>query len=88
MKQTIKTGDEVVVIAGNNRGHRGKVLRVIPAKQRVIVEGAAMLTYRERPSADSQSTEVKRVKRESPIHISNIMRAERYDERRQSQQNG
>ena len=84
MKQPIKSGDEVVIIAGESRGHRGKVLRVIPAKQRVLVEGANLLSYRERPDPKSQRTEVTRVERESPIHISNVMLAARFDKRQEA----
>ena len=39
----VKKNDEVVVIAGSNKGKRGRVISVLPKKQRVIVEGAAMI---------------------------------------------
>lgn len=88
MSNKIKAGDEVVVISGESRGHRGKVLRVIPAKQRVLVEGANLLTFTERAKSTQGGTqENKRVEREAPIHISNVMLAGRYDKRLESKQN-
>lgn len=88
MKKKIKAGDEVVVISGEGRGKRGKVIQVIPARERIIVEGVNLLTFKERPSADSNSKEIKRIEREAPIHISNVMPAERHDARQAAKTNG
>jgi large subunit ribosomal protein L24 len=80
MNKAIKTGDEVVVIAGNERGKRAKVLRVIPDKSRVLVEGVAKRKHFERKSEKNPEGSV--IERETPIHISNVMLAERADARK------
>lgn len=77
MKQNIKSGDDVVVIAGNGKGTRGKVLQVIPQKNRILVEGVNKRKHHEK--ARSQEEEGGIIERENPIHISNVMKAERYD---------
>ena len=48
-KVHVKTGDEVIVINGKYRGHKGKVLQVAPAEGKVIVEGANMVTKHVKP---------------------------------------
>lgn len=76
MKRKIKAGDEVVVIAGNSRGSRGKVLQVLPKAERVLVEGINKRKHHEKKSQENPDGAI--VERESPIHISNVMPAERY----------
>jgi large subunit ribosomal protein L24 len=80
MKKEIKKGDEVVVIAGNARGTRAKVLQVQPEKSRVLVEGVNKRKNFEKKSEQNPSGGI--VERENPIHISNVMLASRYDERK------
>lgn len=75
----VKRGDEVVVIAGSERGKRGKVLQVLPAPQRVIVEGIKMIKKHQRKSQQHPQGAI--VEREGAIHLSNVMLAARYDER-------
>ncbi|MEX2602443.1 MAG: 50S ribosomal protein L24 [Balneolaceae bacterium] len=70
-KLHVKKGDEVLVIAGNDKGERGRVLAVFPNRDRVLIEGIAMRTFHEKPSQDNPQGG--RLKRESPIHISNVM---------------
>ncbi len=70
-KLHIKKGDTVMVIAGGSKGHKGKVMEVFPEKNRAIVEGASLMVKHTRPSAKNQ--EGGRIKKESPIHISNLM---------------
>lgn len=77
MKASVKKGDEVVVITGSAKGSRGKVLSVIPADQRVIVEGVNLRKYNERKSEKNPEGSV--VEREASIHISNVMSAGRFD---------
>lgn len=77
MKLKIKAGDEVVVIAGNHRGERGKVMQVYPRRQRVIVEGINKRKHHEKPGRDNQEGGI--IERENPIHISNVMLDSRYD---------
>ena len=72
--QRIKTGDEVVVIAGKNKGSHGKVLKVIPEDERVVVQGVNIVTKHVKPSRESPQGGIQ--KREAPIHISNVMLAD------------
>ncbi len=67
----IKKNDTVVVIQGKYKGRRGRVLRVYPKDQRVLVEGVNMMKRHTRPSTTSQQGGI--VEREAPIHISNVM---------------
>jgi large subunit ribosomal protein L24 len=73
----VKKGDEVVVIAGTERGKRGKVISVITGKDRVIVEGIKMIKRHLRKSQQNPNGAI--VEREGSIHISNVMRADNYD---------
>jgi large subunit ribosomal protein L24 len=75
----VKRGDEVVVIAGTEIGKRGKVISVLRDKQRVIVEGVKIIKKHMRKSREHPQGQI--VKREGSIHISNVMRADRYDAR-------
>jgi large subunit ribosomal protein L24 len=77
----IRSGDEVIVIAGKDRGKTGRVLRVDPGRERVYVEGRNMAKRHVRPRAPS-STRVTPgtegqlggvIDTEGPIHISNLM---------------
>ena len=69
-KLHVKTGDMVRVNAGNFKGEEGKVLRVFPNEDRVIVEGVNLRVYHEPPS--QQNPQGQRVEREAPIHVSNV----------------
>jgi len=75
----VKKGDDVVVIAGTERGKRGKIITVLPAKQRVIVEGVMMIKKHQRKSQLHPQGKI--VEREGSVHISNVMRAEKFDAR-------
>ena len=79
MKLRIKSGDEVVVIAGNHRGDRGKVIQVFPREDRVIVEGINKRKHHEKKTQDNPEGAI--VERENPIHLSNVMLASRYSEK-------
>lgn len=70
----IKKGDTVKIIAGNDKGKTGKVLEVITAKYRAIVEGANLVTKHVKPSANKP--EGGRHETEASIHISNLMLVE------------
>lgn len=60
-----------MVIAGNDKGKKGKVLEVIPETSRAIIEGRNMITKHVKPSANNPEGGIERT--EAPIHISNIM---------------
>lgn len=67
----IKKGDTVIVIAGNDKGKKGKVLSVDTKKQRVIVENVRMVTKHQKPSMKVQQGGI--IHMEAPIHVSNVM---------------
>jgi large subunit ribosomal protein L24 len=75
----VKRGDEVVVIAGAEKGKRGKILHVLTSKQRVIVEGVRMI--KRHTKKNQQYPQGAIVEREGSMHVSNVMLAERFDER-------
>ena len=77
MKLKIKKGDEVVVITGKNRGDRGRVLMVMPATMRVLVEGVNIQKKAVRPSPKYPNGGI--IEMEGPIHYSNVQLAEKYD---------
>ncbi len=68
--QRIRKGDEVVVIAGKNKGSRGQVSKVL--EDRVIVEGVNMVTRHTKPNPN-KGVAGGLVKKEAPIHVSNVM---------------
>jgi large subunit ribosomal protein L24 len=72
-KFNIKKGDNVVVIAGDDkdRSKPRKVLSVIPGEGRVLIEGVNLVTKHLKPNAQSPQGGI--VKEEAPIHISNVM---------------
>ncbi len=70
-KLHIRKGDTVQVIAGDDKGKKGKVLQVLVAKRRAIVEGINFITKHEKPSAGKPEGGIKKV--EAPVHISNLM---------------
>lgn len=70
IKLKIKSGDVVKVIAGDNKGAEGKVLRVLREKNKAVVEGVNMVSKHTKPSAKNPQGGI--VKKEAPIHISNI----------------
>jgi len=66
----VKKGDEVLIIAGNDRGKRGKVLKVFPSENRVIVEGINFIQRHTRPSQNNPQGGI--VEKEAPIDVSNV----------------
>jgi large subunit ribosomal protein L24 len=73
----IKTGDEVIIMGGKDRGKKGKVLRVEPAKNRLYIEGLNIIKRHQRPQQVTGAQRAEQVggviEREGPIHISNVM---------------
>jgi large subunit ribosomal protein L24 len=75
----VKKGDEIVVIAGSERGKRGKILHVHSKKSRVTVEGVKMVKKHVRKSQQQPQGAI--LEREGTVHISNVMRADLFDAR-------
>ena len=69
-KLHIKKGDTVIVNAGDDRGQKGRVLSVLRAKNRAIVEGLNMVSKSTKPNAKHPQGGI--IKMEAPIHISNL----------------
>ena len=69
-KLHIRKGDEVIVLAGDDKGRKGKVLKVLVAKQRALVEGVNMVSKSMKPSAKNPQGGI--VKQEAPIHVSKL----------------
>lgn len=67
----VKRGDTVAVIAGKERGKRGKVLRLLPAKGRLIVEKLNMIKRHQRPTQKLRQGGI--IEREGSIPLSNVM---------------
>ncbi len=68
---SIKRNDTVEVIAGKEKGKRGKVLIVLPAKQRVIVERVNFIKRHQRPTQKVRQGGI--IEREGSLHVSNVM---------------
>lgn len=72
--QRIKKGDTVEVIAGKDKGVRGAVLRVIPKKDRVVVESVNVVKKHQKPvQAGRGQVQPGIIEFEAPIHLSNVM---------------
>ena len=79
LKFHVRKGDEVVVIAGSQRKRRGKIIEILTGKQRAIVEGVALIKRHTRKSQQHPQGAI--VEREGTVHISNLMKADKYDAR-------
>jgi large subunit ribosomal protein L24 len=75
----VKKGDEVVVVAGTEKGKRGKVITLLPKKDRVIVEGVKMI--KRHTKRNQQNPQGAIIEREGSVHISNVVLAEKFDAR-------
>ena len=74
----VKKGDNVEVISGNFKGSSGKILEVLPRKQRVLIEGVRLIKRHLRKSQDNPQGKI--AEREGPIHISNVRVVEREEQ--------
>jgi large subunit ribosomal protein L24 len=83
MSARIKSGDNVVVLGGKDRGKTGKVLRVEPKKSFVYVEGLNIIKRHQRPRQVAGAQRAEQVggviEREGPIHMSNVAVADPKD---------
>ena len=77
MPVRVKSGDEVIVVGGKDRGKRGKVLRVERKQHRVYVEGLNIVKRHQRPRQVAGAQRAEQVggviEKEGPIHLSNVM---------------
>jgi large subunit ribosomal protein L24 len=74
VKFHVKKGDQVVVLAGKEKGKSGKIIAVLTKKSRVVVEGLQMIKKHTRKSQQNPNGAI--VEREGSIHISNVKKAE------------
>ncbi len=66
----IKKGDMVIILAGKERGNTGKVLKVLPKRERVIVEGRNFISRHKKAGPQGQEGGI--IRREAGIHASNV----------------
>ena len=71
MSLKIKSGDTVRVMAGDHKGEEGKVVKMFYSKNKAIVEGDNLVSKHTKPSAQNPQGGI--MKKEAPIHISNLM---------------
>jgi len=69
LQTPVRKNDNVVIITGKDRGKRGRVLKVLPAKNRLIVEGVNVIKRHTKPSRTEQGGIIER---EAAIHVSNV----------------
>ena len=67
----IKTGDTVMVIAGQSKGQTGRIIRMIPKQHRAVVEGVNLVTKHQKPTASNPQGGLSQM--EAPLHVSNLM---------------
>lgn len=71
LQTPIRRNDNVLVVAGKNRGKRGRVLKIVPEKNRLVVEGVNFIKRHTRPNP-SQNIKGGIVEREASVHASNV----------------
>jgi large subunit ribosomal protein L24 len=73
----VRSGDQVEIISGKDKGKSGRILRVDPKRERVYVEGLSMVKRHTRPQqvggAQSETALGGVIEREGPVHVSNVM---------------
>jgi large subunit ribosomal protein L24 len=70
----IKKGDNVIVIAGKDRGKTGKILRAFPERNTVIIEGINVKKKHQRPNRKTQKGQI--IEIALPLHVSNVQLAD------------
>ena len=75
LKFHVKRGDTVQVISGNHRGSSCRILKVLPDKAQVIIEGVRLIKKHQRKTQDNPNGAI--IQREGPIHVSNVKVVER-----------
>ena len=79
MGARIKKDDQVVVIAGKDKGSRGRVMRVLLEVDRVLVEGVNKMKRHTKPTPKNPQGGI--IEREQPIHLSNVMPLDTKDDK-------
>jgi large subunit ribosomal protein L24 len=74
MANKLKKGDEVIVISGDHKGSKGKILQMLREKNRVIVEGVNMIKKHEKKTQDNPQGAI--IEREASLHFSNVRRSD------------
>lgn len=74
MANKLKKGDDVVVISGDHKGSKGKILQMLREKNRVIVEGVNMIKKHEKKTQDNPQGAI--IEREASLHFSNVRRSD------------
>jgi len=69
----LKKGDNVIIITGKDKGKKGKIVRALPKKDKVIVEGLNMSKRHQRPRKSNEKGSM--VDKAMPIHASNVKKA-------------
>jgi len=67
----VKTGDEVLIITGKDKGKRGKITRSVPSDNRVVVEGLNIVKRHMKPRGPGRPGGI--IEMEAPLHVSNVM---------------
>ncbi|MFQ3661708.1 MAG: 50S ribosomal protein L24 [Chloroflexaceae bacterium] len=67
----VKTGDEVLIIAGKDKGRKGKIKRALPREERVVVEGLNLVKRHMKARGPRRPGGI--IEMEAPIHVSNVM---------------
>ncbi|CAD2072497.1 50S ribosomal protein L24 [Phocicoccus pinnipedialis] len=67
----VKSGDKVIVISGKDKGKTGTILKAIPSKNRVVVEGVNIVKKHQKPTQDNPDGGI--LETEAAIHVSNVM---------------
>jgi large subunit ribosomal protein L24 len=67
----VRKGDRVMVITGKDRGKRGRIKRVLPERERVVVEGINFVKRHRRPRGQMDQGGI--IEFEAPVHVSNVM---------------
>ena len=75
----VKKNDEVVVLSGSDKGKRGRIISILPQKDRVIVEGVAMIKRHTRKSQQHPQGAI--IEKEGSVHVSNVMAVAEFDAR-------
>lgn len=69
----IKKGDNIIVLAGKDKGKKGKVALALPKKDKVVVEGINMVKKHQRPRKSGEKGSI--IDKAMPIHVSNVKKA-------------